>query len=284
MKCEDLKFNLSLYTDDDLSSGDRIKLTEHLAQCPVCRAKYAETVALRNELRVLSRPPLPENLLYAVRSAVAAEIEISNQPKTRFSQNFREWMQFRLLPYGVGTVTSLVLVAFFLTAILQTKEAAERSELAKLENKRAVMMTDSNSYPLNNQDSEYPPIESKLTEADLAAMRVSVSGESPSLNPKGALALLTKSLSRGQMKNDEVVLVADVFGNGLAKIAEIVEAPRSRQSLEELEYALQNNDPAYKAFVPAKLDNRSDVVRVVLKIQRVDVVYPKSPARRIARK
>jgi len=65
-------------------------------------------------------------------------------------------------------------------------------------------------------------------------------------------------------------VVAEVFGNGLARVDEVVEPSHDRRAVEQLQKALQS-DPAYAPFVPAKLDRRSDSVRVVLRIQSVDV-------------
>ena len=72
------------------------------------------------------------------------------------------------------------------------------------------------------------------------------------------------------MKDDEVVVVAEVFGNGLAKIDEVVEPSRNRRAVGELEKALQS-DPSFAPFVPADLDNRPESVKVIFKIQSVNV-------------
>ena len=109
-----------------------------------------------------------------------------------------------------------------------------------------------------------------MTPTAYANTRLAFAGESPSINPQGALVALTKSLVRGEMKDDEVVVVADVFGNGLAQIAEVVEPSSDRDAVMELQKALQS-DPAYAPFVPANLDQRSETIRVVLKIQNVNV-------------
>jgi hypothetical protein len=103
-----------------------------------------------------------------------------------------------------------------------------------------------------------------------AGPRRDVSSESPSVNPQGALVALTSSLVRGEMNDDEVVVVAEVFGNGLAKIDEVVEPSKNRRAVGELEKALKS-DPDFAPFVPANLDQRPDSVRVVLKIQNVNV-------------
>lgn len=278
MKCEDLQFSLPLFADDDLPANEKSSLEAHLASCPVCRAKHAEYVSLANSLRSLSAPPVPENLVYAVRSVVAAEI---SHPQSRavsyFSEGFREWLQYRLMPYGVGTFASLLFVFIFLSAIVSTKNATDKiSEVALLNATPTVILSEASS-------PNYSPYQDlNLSGADVAAMRTLVSMESPSLNPKGALVNLAKSFVGGKMPDEEVVVVADVFSNGLAQISQVVEAPRNRKSLEQLEKALQN-DPTYAPFVPANLDNRSDYMRVVFKIQRVDVTDDEKPVRKSAK-
>ena len=129
-------------------------------------------------------------------------------------------------------------------------------------------------YRTFNEDEEL-----LITQEDFARHRISVSGESPSINPTGAIVALTKSLVRGNMKDDEVVVVADVFGDGLAQISEIVESPRDSKTLENLKKAF-NANAENAPFVPAKLDNRADSVRVVFKIQLVDVITSKPKTRK----
>lgn len=283
MKCEDLKLSLPLFADDNLSVSEKLKLESHLAQCPVCRAKHGEFISLKNNLRNLAAPQMPADLIYSVRSAVAKElVQPTSNAKPLFSDDFREWLQYRFMPYGVGTFASLIFAIMFLAAMLSTKNATGKiEELAALNSKPTLISNDSNTNS-TYKTYTYRDLSQDLTNEDFAALRIPVSSESPSLSPKGALVSLTKSLVRGKIHDDEVVVVADVFGDGLAQIAQVVEAPRNRKSLEELERALQN-DPTYAPFVPAKLDNRSDVVRVVFKIQTVDVVDEptnKKPARK----
>ena len=121
-----------------------------------------------------------------------------------------------------------------------------------------------------------------ITQEDFARHRISVSGESPSINPAGAIVALTKSLVRGKMKDDEVVVVADVFGDGLAQIAEIVESPQDDKTLENLKNAF-NADFENAPFVPAALDHRASEIRVVFKIQFVEVQTSKPKTRTVRR-
>ena len=121
---------------------------------------------------------------------------------------------------------------------------------------------------------------------EYASSRLAISGESPSINPRGALVALTRSLVRGEMRDDEVVVVADVFSNGLAQISEVVEPSHDRKAVEELQKAL-GSDPSFAPFVSSNLDQRSsDTIRVVLKIQNVNVDTssdPRSNSRRTRR-
>ena len=64
-----------------------------------------------------------------------------------------------------------------------------------------------------------------------------------------------------------MVVVADVYSNGVASLADVMQAPRDRRMLEEFEKALRQD----AAFVPASLDRRPDTMRVVFSVQRVDV-------------
>jgi hypothetical protein len=158
--------------------------------------------------------------------------------------------------------------------LLNPSSIAQNNEVARLQpiSKSTVLLAnanpeaDSGDYELSAPDFDMP--------------RLAISGESPSVNPQGALIALTKSFVRGKMEDDEVVVVAEVFGNGLARIDEVVEPSRNRRAVRELENALKS-DPNYAPpFVPAHLDQRSDTVRVVLKIQSVNVDTHLKPERK----
>jgi hypothetical protein len=66
---------------------------------------------------------------------------------------------------------------------------------------------------------------------------------------------------------DDMIVVADVFSNGAASLADVVQAPRDRRMLADFEVALRQS----AAFVPASLDRRPDTMRVVFTVQKVDV-------------
>jgi hypothetical protein len=64
-----------------------------------------------------------------------------------------------------------------------------------------------------------------------------------------------------------MIVVANVFSNGSASLADVVQAPKDKRMLDEFESALRR-DPA---FVPASYDRRPDTMRVVFAVQKVDV-------------
>ncbi|MBX7174883.1 MAG: zf-HC2 domain-containing protein [Pyrinomonadaceae bacterium] len=268
MKCEDLQLNIPLYAEGELTAEENVILEAHLAQCPVCRVRLSEFHSISNDLRNLSAPQMPADLLYAVRSSLAVEL---NAPKHKswfnFSEEFKNWLQLQIMPYGIATVVSLALLFAFFLSLNSTREHTDKViETARINTNRALPTEKISSGDQISYSKE-----------EFAALRVPVSSESPSLNPSpnSPLLSLTKSLVRGKMRDDEVTLVADVFDNGLSQIAQVVEAPRNRQTMDELSKALEN-DPA---FVPAELDNRSDTMRVVFKIQIVEV-KEKTPAKK----
>lgn len=261
MKCENLQLNLTVYLDDILTDRERGILDGHLARCPLCRQKLADFRLLRQNLRSLSRPVVSSELKNQIRQRVAAQSMAGSAYSV--SENMRRWLQMRLMPYGLGMLTSLMLGFALLWTLLSSANNPQARETAQLRGDQPVML---NGGAVDKFYNDY-----ELNAADFAAARISVAGDSPSLNPQGALVALTKSIVRGKMKDDEVVVVADVFGDGLARIAEVIEPSKDRHAVRELEKALKTSQIYAPPFVPAKLDQRSDSVRVVLKIQRVNV-------------
>lgn len=263
MKCEEIQFNIAVYLDDILSEDEMAQTDAHLQQCPLCRQKLAEYQSVKNNLRVMARPSIPAELLNNVQNAVAAELrQPVRKQKSFFSEQMLEWMQMRLMPYSVGVVASLLIGIMLLINLMTTAyNPKTQNETAKNDVSTSTIMLSRTGNTSNDN---------LVSPDQFAQTRLAFSAESPSVNPQGALVALTKSLVRGDMKDDEVVIVADVFGDGLAQIEEVVEPSSNRQAVYELEKALKK-DSAYAPFVPANLDQRAEMVRVVLKIQSVNV-------------
>ena len=64
-----------------------------------------------------------------------------------------------------------------------------------------------------------------------------------------------------------MMVVADVYGSGHASLAEVVQPPRNRLMMAELQDALRKTP----AFVPASFDQRPATMRVVFVMQKVNV-------------
>lgn len=254
-KCEELQFDLPLYTDGSLDANVRSAIDAHLPECPLCRQKLSEFQDLTAGLKAVPRFTAPDRLIESVRAAVSAHLSSAiSSPTFRLIDTPRRWTEVWLMPSSVGTMATLLFGFTLLSLVLN-------SEPIQLD---AYSPSRSQSTPVlrtNNMD---------LSPDEYAYTRLSIADESPSINPRGALVALTKSLVRGEMRDDEVVVVADVFGNGLAQIAEVVEPSHDRRAIEELRRALES-DPSFAPFVPANMDRRSESVRVVLKIQNVNV-------------
>ena len=265
MKCSELQSDLMLYADGFLAEREHILVNEHMEICPLCRQKHAEIRDIKTALRQMPRPAISQTIQHQIKRSVHAEIRNSKQAWLPVSAEIRLWLQTRLMPYGVGVLASVLMGFTFLSMMFSgIRDARQLTAVSQNPYHSDSVMLASNSNPFREPDSD------NLSAWDYARTRLDVSSESPSVNPKGALIALTKSFVRGGMKDDEVVVVADVFGNGLAQIAEVVEPSRNRLAVSELEKAL-DSDPAYAPFVSANLDNRSDNVRVVLKFQSVNV-------------
>ncbi len=259
MKCENLQISLSLYPDGLLSSEDMTAVDSHLVACPLCRQKLDDFRLLRSGLRQFSQPPVPTDLTSSLKIAMRTELNRSKNSRLGFiSESFREFLQMRVMPYAVGTAASLV-IGFTMLWMLLSGTVAPSADLVASDRTTPIFLP---SVPSSIGDM--------ITPSGLAAERLSVSGESPSVNPQGALVALAKSLTRGSMKDSEVVVVADIFSDGLATVEEVVEPLDDARTVFELERALRQNS-SDAPFVPAFLDKRADSVRVVLKIQRVDI-------------
>ncbi len=259
MSCEEVKQSLSSYVDDALSLPTRAQVDDHLHKCPVCRAEAIGLRSLVRGLSMLPQPVPPSDLASAITDALLVESAARRlAPKPSLRERLAGFLEPRLMPYSVGSVASVILFIAMFAALrphfVALHEAAEQS--------RAVyVMPASKIYDLTKP----------VTSADFAASRAPFNEHSPSLNPKGALAALTRSYAHPHtdlyQDADDMLVVADVFSNGAASLADVVHAPRDRQMLNDFESALRQD----AAFVPASMDRRPDTMRVVFAVQKVDV-------------
>jgi len=272
MKCSEIKTELALYADGNLTGGEQSSVKAHLDTCPVCRQELADLNAIKASLQQMARPAISVSLQDQLKRSVRTEIRRDKFSWLPVSGEMRAIFNFRIMPYAVGVMATVVMAFTLLTAMFSgIRDRGIVTASSPLGPDTVMLAT--NRSPLQKQ---YPD---SLTASEYAKTRLNISSESPSVNPQGALIALTRSLVRGDMKDDEVVVVADVFGDGLARIAEVIEPSRDSKAIVELQKALAS-DPAYSPFVAANLDKRSDSVRVVLRFQSVDVRTGMRPRKR----
>jgi hypothetical protein len=262
MSCLETQQSLSLYVDNQLAAPVRLACDEHLRQCPVCRAELAEMRAISRGLAALERPLSPPDLASAISDRLRIEAAaLKRQPVLPLPVKLFRWLRPRLMPYTVGSLASVLLFAVMFNALRPHMKALNEAAIAARE-------ADAASLKIIYVGTEGPSIYEPITPELFAAQRAPFNGESPSLNPRGALAALTRSQSHGHEEGqDDMIVVADVFSNGRASLADVVQPPRDRRMLDEFQVALRQN----AAFVPAYYDRRPETMRVVFVVQKVDV-------------
>lgn len=253
MKCLDIQPDLSFFADgslDDVRSG---QIRRHLDICPVCRQKEADLRRIRFNLGNLERPGMPHALRASILLAVDQRRYRDRSVPTL--GDLVDRVRFGFAPFAIGTAMSLLIGIAFLASMFTRIGTPAPSPFA----------IDNDLLARNSKTGR-----GDISPADYARSRLGIASESPSVNPNGALVRMTQSLVQGGLRDDEMVVVADVFSDGVAQIAEVVEPSRNRRAVLELEKALES-DPSLAPFVPTTLESRPDSVRVVLKFQSVNV-------------
>jgi len=261
MKCSDIEKDLPIYADGRLSDAEAAKVSAHLDACPVCRGVNAEFVEMRSALQRVRRPDTPLHFSTKLKLAAAQERRDLGRSWLPFPADIRSWVSHTVMPYSVGTVASLVIGIALLIAL--GSSAGRYTQFS--------MPGDAGFALAQDRDPWAEPTVDGVSPAAFARSRSDVASESPSVNPRGALVAVANSLVRGQMKDEEVVVVADVFSDGIAQIAQVVEPSRDPKAVDELQKAFDSDAKLTAPFVPAKLENRPEAVRVVLRFQSVNV-------------
>ncbi len=259
MNCEETTRLSSSYIDDVLSLPVRVEVDNHLDVCPVCRAHVSELRSLSRTLAQLTPGVPPFDLAASINDALMIEAAARRQsPKPTFRDSVTRWLEPRLMPYTVGSFASVILfVSMF---------AGLRPHFVALQD----AARQSNAFVAASEYRVYD-LHQPVSQADFSATRAPFAEQSPSLNPGGALAVLTSSYMHPHPTvnedADDMIVVADVFSNGAASLADIVQAPRDQRMLADFQLALRQS----AAFVPASLDRRPGTMRVVFTVQKVDV-------------
>ena len=268
MSCDEIQEWLSLYFDDGINEGERAACDTHLNVCPVCRAQLAELRSISRHLRLLAPATEPPDLVGSINEALreSAATRRRRELETvtdRFEDWLIAWFQPRPMRYAFSSLASLLLFAAVFLALRPHMVALHEAVLAVEETRAA------SEAGVELAAAVYD-INQPISPESYAALRAPFNTESPSLNPGGALAALTWSPSHSRDRRsgaDEMMVVADVFRNGVASLTDVVQAPRDRRMLDDFQKALRQD----AAFVPASLDGRPDTMHVVFSVQRVNV-------------
>jgi len=256
MSCEETSQAFSSYIDDCVSLPARVAIDEHLDRCPVCRAEVADLRSLTRSLSSMTRPKPPVELADTITDLLTIEAAARQAIKPSFGVRVARFLEPRVMPYTVGSFASVILFFLMFTALrphfVALREAALRN------NGGSVIMV----QPYDPQYDLFQPV----SQQDFAERRAPFGEQSPSLNPTGSLAAMSRAYSRphasyySEGDSDDMIVVTDVFSNGSASLAVVVQPPRDKRMLDEFESALRKD----AAFVPASLDRRPDTMRVVI--------------------
>ena len=173
-----------------------------------------------------------------------------------------KWLQPRPMRYAFSSIASIIIFTAVFAALRPHMIALREATLAF---EKVQLTTVPDDFVVAGYDITKP-----ISPESYAALRTPYNTESPSLNPGGALAMLSwepRELHESAKGRDDMMIVADVFTNGSASLANVMQAPRDRRMLQDFERALRQD----AAFVPASVDRRAETMRVVFSIQRVDV-------------
>lgn len=256
MTCEETQRAFSPYLDEKLTATIGASVEQHLQSCPVCRSQFVEFHDLLRDLGNVARPVPPADLASTISSALRIEAAAREPKPASFSTTVMDWLQPRLMPYTIGAFASIIFFTVMFAGLRSSLRAFHDWDVATREAQDSIEFKAYSGYDITQ------PISAER----YAAGRAPFSADSPSLNPGGALAAFTRSALQ-QDENDDMVVVADVFSNGSASLADVMQAPRDRRMLDEFQVALRKNP----AFVPASFDRRPQTMRVVFVIQKVDV-------------
>src|SRR6185436_7517910 len=187
MSCDAIQYSLSLYVDDGLTSTERDACYQHLEVCPVCRAHADQLRSVRSALTMLSKPAPPAELVPAINAALAtkaAERRARRNDTTidRVNDWALKWLQPRPMRYAFSSLASIIVFTAVFAAMRPHMIALREATIAF----DRVQMTVPDDLTITGYDITKP-----ISSESYAALRTPFNSESPSLNPGGALAMLS---------------------------------------------------------------------------------------------
>src|SRR6266436_5589234 len=219
MSCDDIQQSLSLYVDDGLTADERLTVYQHLEVCPVCRARVGELRNLRSSLAMLSTPLPPADLIPAINTALAARVAEQRERRNATAMDAindwaLKWLQPRPMRYAFSSLASIIIFSAVFAALRPHMIALREATLAF---GQVQLTTVPNDFVVTEYDMY--DITKPISPESYAALRTPYNTESPSLNPGGALAMLSwepRELHESAQGQDDMMIVADVFTNGSA--------------------------------------------------------------------
>ena len=263
LNCDETQKNFSPYLDGQLTRAAATAFDAHLDRCPVCRLRLDETRRVVRGLAALARPAAPADLASSISAAIMIERAARRQqPELPLLERLALWLEPRLMPYTVGALASVLLFVSLANALRPQMRVLR--DLARAARQSAD--EDTLVWIRNGDFNLDYPI--SLQALAVAKSRSSFGSESPSLNPRSDLfKIMTTPGDGSDDEADDITVVANVFSNGSASVAEVMQSPRDPEKLAQVQDALRRNPP----FVPASFDRRPQTMRVVLSLSKVSV-------------
>ncbi|HLL75134.1 MAG TPA: zf-HC2 domain-containing protein [Pyrinomonadaceae bacterium] len=239
MNCNATQNSFSAYLDGRLTRAQCDAADAHLDACPFCRQRLEESRALLRGLSSLTRPAPPADLAASVNYALTIERAANTaRPRLPLYAAAARWIEPRLMPYTVGLLASVLLFVTLANAL--------RGQVGLLYELAHETPDEHSITWIRNGDFDLP---------------------SPGLDPRGDLFRVMTAPADSDDDDDDITIVANVFSNGSASVAEVMQPPRNPQMLSRVQDALRRTP----AFVPASIDRRPQTMRVVLSLSKVSV-------------
>ena len=231
LTCGDTERVISSYLDGELGRGERASVDAHLRECLVCRLRLSETRAVVRDLASVTRPmPSPALAASINRTLTIERAARRAQPAHPLSSRLVGWVRPHVMPYTVGAFASLLLFVGVMSALrpqlaaLQSLAAASRAPIV---------------VPLAPGEAGYDVTPPPVSLEGYAATRNAFRGRIP--QPQSARRARRAGVDAPERptRRRRMIVVADVYGNGSASLAAVVEPPRNPRMLDDLQDAAQ---------------------------------------------
>lgn len=121
MICKEFPLLMSAQVDGYATEREQVKLQQHLRACADCRRYAADLRCVRADLQMLETPApalTGPDLTAQIQAALQRETRLYGSPARR-RQDLIDLWTMRLFSQGVGTVVSLVLFVFAISAVFR---------------------------------------------------------------------------------------------------------------------------------------------------------------------